>query len=176
MIMPPFRQSLRALNLQLSFGLLIASAAAQTSPFTYQDMLMLDRISGLSVDPSGHYAVFNVRATDMEKNRGVSTLWLKDLAAPTKQEVKLGVSDGGASDAQWSPDGQSIYFLSSRGEGGTTQVWKTDMLGSATEQITRLPLDVGAYRITPDGKGLVVSLAVFPECKGDEIACTVRKN
>jgi dipeptidyl aminopeptidase/acylaminoacyl peptidase len=41
---------------------------------------------------------------------------------------------------------------------------------------TRLPLDVNAYRITPDGSGAVVSLAVFPECKGDEIACTVKKN
>jgi hypothetical protein len=37
-------------------------------------MLMLDRISGLAVDPAGTKALFNVRATDMEKNRGVSSL------------------------------------------------------------------------------------------------------
>ncbi len=137
---------------------------------------MLDRISGLSVDPSGRYALFNVRATDMEKNKGVSTLWIKDLTAPATPEVKLGVSEGGASDAQWAPDGQSFYFLSSRGKEGTTQVWKSDVSGATAEQVTRLPLDVGAYRIAPDRKGLVVSLAVFPECKGDEIACTLKKN
>jgi len=160
----------------LALAGLCGAATAQSSPFTYPDMLMLDRISGLNVDATGHYAVFNVRATDMEKNKGVSTLWLKDLTSPATPEVKLGVSDGGASDAQWAPDGQRFYFLSSRGEGGTTQVWMTDVAGSKAEQVTRLPLDVGSYRITPDGKGLVVSLAVFPECKGDEIACTVKKN
>ncbi|MBP6697293.1 MAG: S9 family peptidase [Flavobacteriales bacterium] len=150
-------------------------ASAQAKPFTYQEMLLLDRISGLNVDATGHYALFNVRATDLEKNKGVSTLWLKDLNTPTTPERKLGVSEGGARDAQWSPDGQTIYFLSSRGEGGTAQVWKTDVSGAKAEQVTRLPLDVGAYRIAPDAKSLVVSLAVFPECTGDEIACTVKK-
>ncbi|MBK6753803.1 MAG: S9 family peptidase [Flavobacteriales bacterium] len=155
--------------------IICAVASAQARPFTYQEMLLLDRISGLSVDATGHYALFNVRATDMEKNKGVSALWLKDLSEPTTPERKLGVSEGGARDAQWSPDGQTIYFLSSRGEGGTAQVWKTDVSGAKAEQVTRLPLDVGAYRIAPDTKSLVVSLAVFPECTGDEIACTVKK-
>ncbi len=164
----------RLLSTMLSC-IICAVASAQARPFTYQEMLLLDRISGLSVDATGHYALFNVRATDMEKNKGVSALWLKDLSEPTTPERKLGVSEGGARDAQWSPDGQTIYFLSSRGEGGTAQVWKTDVSGAKAEQVTRLPLDVGAYRIAPDTKSLVVSLAVFPECTGDEIACTVKK-
>ncbi|MBP6390034.1 MAG: S9 family peptidase, partial [Flavobacteriales bacterium] len=166
--------SRRLLSTTLSC-IICAVASAQAKPFTYQEMLLLDRISGLNVDATGHYALFNVRATDLEKNKGVSTLWLKDLNTPTTPERKLGVSEGGARDAQWSPDGQTIYFLSSRGEGGTAQVWKTDVSGAKAEQVTRLPLDVGAYRIAPDAKSLVVSLAVFPECTGDEIACTVKK-
>src|SRR5690606_21312102 len=76
---------------------------------------------------------------------------------------------------QFSPDGQRIYFLSGRGSDGITQVWKTDLKGEVAGQVTNLPLDVQAYRITPDGKGLVLALAVFPECKGNEIACTVQR-
>ena len=148
---------------------------AQTTPFTYTDLLMLDRISGLDVDASAHYAIFNVRATSMEKNKGVSSLWLKDLTAPTTPEVRLAVSDSGASGAQWSPDGTAIYFLSSRGGSHSTQLWKTDMAGKAATQVTHLPLDVGAYRITPDGTGIVLALAVFPSSKEDEITLTVRK-
>ena len=41
---------------------------AQTTPFTYTDLLMLDRISGLDVDASAHYAIFNVRATRDRKS------------------------------------------------------------------------------------------------------------
>ena len=54
--------------LTASFVLASLLASAQKSPFTYMDMLMLDRISELSVDPTGHYALFNVRSTDMEAN------------------------------------------------------------------------------------------------------------
>ncbi len=164
-------------TLSIAAGLLsvFAAQAQPKSPFTYQKMLMLDRISGLDVSPDGHYAVFNVRATDMENNKGVTTLWMKDLSDPAKPEVKLGVSEGGANGAQFSPDGQSIYFLSGRGSDGITQVWKTDLKGEMAAQVTTLPLDVGSFRITPDGKGLVVSLAVFPECQGNEIACTVER-
>ncbi|MEO8067781.1 MAG: S9 family peptidase [Flavobacteriales bacterium] len=158
-----------------------ATANAQTStvrataaaPFTYRDMLMLDRIGGLDVDAAGHYALFNVRATDMEKNKGVSSTWMKNLSVPTEAEVRLPVSDGGVVDAQWAPDGKTIYFLSAR-EKGSMQLWKTDHDGRVAEQVTRLPLDIGAYRITPDGKGVVVALAVFPYTGGDEVEHTVQ--
>lgn len=151
-----------------------AQTAART-PFTYADMLMLDRISNLQVDPAGQHALFNVRATDMEKNKGVSALWMKDLTQPAKPEVRLAISDGGASGAQWSPDGKSIYFLSARGNDHVMQVWKSDATGASAQQVTHLPLDVNAFRIAPDGMGVVVALAVFPDAAGDEIVGTARK-
>ena len=117
-------------------------------------------------------ALFTVRATDMQKNRGVSTLWMKDLTDPAKPEVKVPAGEGGAGDVQWVADGSAFYFLSGRGEGGTTQVWKADAKGMAATQVTRLPLDVQAYNVAPDGSGVVVALSVFPDCSGDAIACT----
>ncbi|MCB9169511.1 MAG: S9 family peptidase [Flavobacteriales bacterium] len=156
-------------------GLFSLAVSAQKGPFTYEDLLMLDRMYGLDVDPSGQFAMFNVRATDMEQNKGVGSLWLKELKDPTKPEVRLAVSDKGAGDAHFSPDGNTIYFLSSRGANGVNNVWRTDMSGTKAEQVTHLPLDVIAYQVSPDGKGLVVALAVYPECAGNEIACTVKR-
>ena len=167
--------SAHLLAIPLAVTVLFGTVRAQTTPFTYADMLQLDRISGLGVDPAGTMALFTVRATDMVKNKGVRSLWLKHLNEPAAPEVRLAVSDSGANGAQWAPDGKTIYFLSGRGGTGSTQVWKTDTDGRIAQQVTRLPLDVGAFRITPDGKGLVVALAVFPDAKGDEIAGTVKK-
>ncbi len=158
--------------------LLILSAftsKAQRTPFTYTDMLLLDRISGLSVDTAGRFALFTVRATDMERNKGVRSLWLKDLSDIAKPEVRLPVSDGGADGARWSPNGQHMYFLSARGEGGTMQIWRCDPSGKEPEQMTRLPLDVGSFQLMPDNRSAVISLAVVPEGK-DEIATTVARN
>ncbi|MBK6884860.1 MAG: S9 family peptidase [Flavobacteriales bacterium] len=153
----------------------LTADAQPNSPFTYRDMLLLDRISGLAVDPAGTKALFNVRATDMEKNRGVSTLWMKDLADPAKAEMKVPAGEGGASDMQWAADGSAFYFLSGRGDDGITQVWRSDAEGRMAAQVTNLALDVLAYRIAPDGSGLVVSLAVFPGCTGDAITCTAER-
>ncbi len=153
-----------------------AGMLAAQSPFTYTDMLLLDRVSGLAVSPNGSQALFNVRSTDMSKNKGVSALWLKDLTKPAEPEVRLPISEGGAVGAQWGPNGNHIYFLSARGEGKTMQVWRWDPRGENPEQITRLPLDVGSFRVAPGGEGLVVSLAVIPASGSDEIAGTVNTN
>ncbi len=164
---------LTAAMLAGSVSLMALSAHAQGAPkppFTYTDMIKLDRISAVAVDTAGHYAAIQVRATDMGKNKGVNSLWLKDLTNLSAPEVKLAAGDG-ASDPQWSADGKTLYFLSSKS--GSSQVWKTDVAGATATQVTSTPLDVGAYQPTPDGKGVVISLAVFPECKGNEIACTV---
>ena len=152
------------------------SSHAQRTPFTFTDMLMLDRINGLTVDRNGHYAVFNVRATDMERNKGVQSLWLKDLTALDKAEVRLPVSDSGAVAAQWGADGRTLYFLSARGPGHTLQIWKTDRYGTEAEQVTWLPLDIQAYRILPNGSGAVVALAVFTDSPGDEVQYTVQRS
>ncbi len=159
----------------LVLGLLSsAHQAAAQKPFTYDDMLMLDRIGSLSVDPAGNRALFNVRSTDMEKNKGVSNLYLKDLVKPAAPEVRLAVSDSGAVGAQWAPDGKGIVFLSAR-RGGSMQLYRSDAQGTGVEQLTRLPLDIQAYRMMPDGQGAVVALAVFPDAKGDEVAGTAMR-
>ena len=161
--------------LSLAFIAFATLGVQAQSAFTYEDLIRLDRISGLAVDPAGTTALFTVRATDLEKNRGVSTLWMKDLVDPKKPEAKVPDGEGGASDVQWAADGSGFYFLSGRGEGGTTQVWKADAKGTTATQVTRLPLDVQTYRVAPDGSGVVVALSVFPDCGADAIACTLER-
>lgn len=157
----------------MALSLAIGTQAQTATPFTYQDMVRLDRIGNLSVDPSGTKALFSVRATDLESNKGVSTLWLKDLTDASKSETMLAVGEGGASELQWAPDGSGFYFLSSRGEGGSTQVWKSDAMGKAASQVTSLPLDVITYKVAPDGKGIAVSMAVFPDHSDRDLKRTV---
>jgi acylaminoacyl-peptidase len=146
-----------------------ATAYAETRPFVARDMILMDRVSDPHVSPDGRYVLYDLRTTDLEANKGVHALWLKDRtgkAAP----VRLKVSDQGASGGRWSSDGH-IYFMSSRS--GSAQVWRTDAAGETATQVTDLPLDVGAFRVSPDGKRIVVSLAVFPDCP--DLACTVKR-
>lgn len=143
--------------------------SATAAPFTAKLMATLDRIDDPKVSPDGRYALYDLRTVDYAANKSAHALWLVDLK--TKASRRLKASDGGASSGRWAPDG-SIYFLSSR-QGGIGQVFKTDIKGETATQVTHADLDVGAFRLAPDGKTLVISQAVYPECP--DIACTLAK-
>jgi dipeptidyl aminopeptidase/acylaminoacyl peptidase len=99
------------------------------------------------------------------------SLWIADLKAKMAPR-RLAVSEGGASSARWSPDGKGLYFISGR-TGGLDQVYRTDAAGETAVQVTKAPFDVGAFKIAPDGKTIVIAQAVFPDC--DTLECTKDK-
>ena len=146
-----------------------APSQADGAAFTYTDMLNANRLSDPRVSPDGRHVVYNVRATDMDANRGVSALYIQVLDGEGERR-RLAISDGGANTARWGSDG-SLYFLS--GRSGSSQIWKTDATGAAATQVTDLPVDVNAYRLSPDASKVVVSLAVYPSC--DDLACSVAR-
>ena len=72
----------------------------------------------------------------------------------------------------WSADGRFVYFLSKPGD--ANQVWRIPMAGGEASPVTELPLDVGTFRLSADGRRMVVSLSVYPDCT--ELACTVARD
>ena len=56
---------------------------------------------------------------------------------------------------RWSPDGQALYFLSTRS--GSSQVWRLALAGGEPTQVTDYPLDVGSFKVSPAGDRLALS-------------------
>ena len=142
-----------------------ASAPVSTG-LSLRDLAMMERVSEPRVSPDGRHVLYAVRTTDWDGNKGANSLWLADVAGGEPR--RLAISEGGVSGARWAPDGQAIYFLSSRG--GSNQVWRADRAGMAAAQVTTLPFDVSGFRIAPDGRSLVLALSVFVDC--ETLACT----
>jgi acylaminoacyl-peptidase len=141
--------------------LALTAVRAEARSFTPHDLAMLDRVSAPRVSPDGKQVVFDLRSTDWDANKGVHSIWVvcASCADPAPKQLQKP-----ASSPAWLPDGRAVYFLSSRS--GSAQVWRADATaGAAPVQITQLPLDVGAFRVSPDGRTLVVSQAVFPDCE-----------
>jgi dipeptidyl aminopeptidase/acylaminoacyl peptidase len=152
-----------------ALAFLAALVPASAEPFTAQTLVMLDRIDDPRVSPDGRYVLYDLRTTDYAGNKGDHALWIVDLK--TKASRRLKASDGGTYSGRWAPDG-SIYFISGR-NGGIDQVFHTDVAGDKAVQVTKTELDVVAFAIAPDGKTLVISQAVFPDCR--DIACTLAR-
>ncbi|GAA0535288.1 acylaminoacyl-peptidase [Rhizomicrobium palustre] len=161
----------RLLSAALTAAALTALFAQPTTaePFTAKLMASLDRLDDPRVSPDGKYVLYDLRTVDFGANKSAHALWLLDLK--TKATRKLAISQGGTSSGRWGADG-NIYFISSRS--GTAQVYRTGVKGEKAVQVTHAELDVGAFKLSPDSKTLVISQTVFPDCK--DIACTVERN
>jgi dipeptidyl aminopeptidase/acylaminoacyl peptidase len=138
---------------------LAAAHAGETHPFTIHDMLAMDRISDPQASPDGKRVVFVVSVTDLEANKRRSDLWL--VGADGNGLRRLTSHEAGDSSPRWAPDGGSVLFLSSRS--GSSQVWRIPVDGGEAEQVTKQPLDVNAFLLSPDGKTLVIAMDVFPD-------------
>ncbi len=144
-----------------------AAAAEPPHPFDVHDLIAMERISDPQAAPAGDRIAFTLRTTDLEANRGRTDLW--SIAANGEGLRRLTDDPAADSNGRWAPDGQVLYFLSTRS--GSSQVWKLAVDGDgAPVQVTDLPLDVAALSVSPDGSRLAFSLEVFPDCR--DLACT----
>lgn len=146
-----------------------ALAVAAPHPFNAQDLAMMDRVGDPVASPDGRHITFSVRSTDYAANKGVNTLWVLDLGARSAEPRKL--VDADASDPRWSTDGKTIYFLSSKS--GSSQIWRVPAAGGAPTQVSRYPLDVDNFTLSPDGTHVALSMAVFTDCA--DLACTKQR-
>jgi dipeptidyl aminopeptidase/acylaminoacyl peptidase len=153
-------------TLCLALALLGVTPFADARPFTADDLVTLERISDPQASPDGRHVVFVLRETDMDANRGRTSLWQLDL--PDGQPRRLTSASGNDSQPRWSADGRAIYFLSTRS--GSSQVWRLPADGGEAQPVTELPLDVGAFALSPRGDRLVVAIEVFLDCA--DLACT----
>src|ERR1700677_4665508 len=151
---------------------LVAAAGAQARPFTAKDLALLDRVSDPRVSPDARFVAYSVRSTDWDGNHGFNALWVLERGSQNSAPRLVRDQERSSMSPRWSADGQWLYFLSSRS--GTTQVWRTPAKGGESSQVTKLPLDVGLYRLGPDGRSLVAAIVVHAE--RDSLACSKAKD
>jgi dipeptidyl aminopeptidase/acylaminoacyl peptidase len=149
---------------------LVAATGAMAAPrgFTIDDLVSMERVGSPALSPDATRVVYTVRSTDVSKNRGHTELWMVDLRAATPAPQRLTNNSASSSDPEWSPNGDAIYFLSSRS--GSSQVWRLPLGGGEAARVTDLPLDVETFRVSPAGDRMAMSLAVFRDCA--DLACT----
>ena len=142
-------------------------------PFNVRDLVMLERVSEPQLSPDGRWLAYQLRRTDYANNKGVNSVWVLDLNAKDAAPRELIEA---ATSPRWSPDGQYVYFLGKQRGGNVSQVLRkradaaTD---AAPEPVAPYAADINAFKLSPDGKRLLVSIDVFPECAA--ALCTTRK-
>jgi len=175
-------------------ALLIATATAGAQnkrPMTFTDIMELKNVGGVALSPDGSRIAYAVSgwehpsahaSTDStkpdtakgDKHEMRSHLWMVPAAGGTPRQITFG--EKGENAPQWSPDGRSLAFLSSRGAGTDTktQIWVLPMDGGEGYQLTTSRENVTGFEWSKDGSRIAF-LAVDTLPKTDE-AKTARKD
>jgi dipeptidyl aminopeptidase/acylaminoacyl peptidase len=154
--------------LALAAALAASGATAAPRGFTVEDLVTMERVGAPAVSPDGSRIVYTVRSTDMAKNKGHTDIYMVDLRAASPAPQRLTADATNSTDPEWSPSGDSIYFLSTRS--GSSQVWRLPANGGDAARVTDLPLDVEAFRVAPTGDRIALSMSVFRDCA--DLACS----
>ena len=161
--------TLRPALIALLLPALLPAVGQAARPFDARDMVTLDRVSSPTLSPDGRKLVVAVREVDYEANKASAGLWIEDLLArDAAPPVRFTAEAMSVNSPAFSPDGARVYFLSA--QSGSQQLWRQDVAGGEAVQVTDFPLDIGSYKLSPDGKAVAVSLEVFPDCA--DLACT----
>lgn len=147
------------------------SAVAAPRGLTIEDLANMDRVGSPALSPDASRVVYTVRSTNMEKNRGITQLWMMDLRAAKPAPVQLTQHDASSRDPEWSANGDAIYFLS--GRSGSTQVWRLPLSGGEAVKVTDTPVDVEAFKVSPKGDRIALSFAVYRDCA--DLACSKKR-
>lgn len=114
---------------------------------TPEVMWKMSRAGSSSLSPDGRTLLYAQTDYNMAENRGVTTIWVEDLA--TKAVTRLTDTASNNADPKWSADGQKIYFLSDRS--GSMQVWEMTPAGGNARQLSAFDKDVEGFGISPRG-------------------------
>lgn len=151
------------------FLLLGGTVANAKRPITFDDMMKVQRISDPQVSPDGRWVAYVQGAVDFEANKVVNHIWLISRGGGEPQQLTNG--EGSDTRPRWSPDGDSIAFISTRG--GKSQVWIIPVRGGEARQLTSLSTEADGVTWARKGDALLFTSDVYPGCADD--ACNKQR-
>jgi dipeptidyl aminopeptidase/acylaminoacyl peptidase len=142
---------------------MITAASAQKRPFAIEDLYKIKAIVDPQISPDGKSIAFTVTENNLAEGKSKTEVYLMDADGNNIRKV----TDNPAADdhPRWSPDGKSLLFLSTRHEG--PQAWLLPLEGGEPAQVTHFTTGVSDAVWTSDGKHIVFTSDVFPECGAD---------
>jgi dipeptidyl aminopeptidase/acylaminoacyl peptidase len=156
------------------FLIVLASSARAQAPskhaMTFDDLMAVQRVGEPQISPDGRDVAYTVGTTDMDTNRIAHNIWVV-ATAPGSQPRQL-TQSGHDTRPQWSPDGKSIAFLSSRE--GPPQVYVMRAQGGNAKKITSPSTGADNEKWSPDGRWLAFTSSVFPDCADN--ACNLARD
>ncbi len=146
-------------------ALLASFALAQQSEnkrgITPEDYFAFEAVSDPHLSPDGKLVAYVVTTIEQKQNRRNSSIWMAAVDG-SRAPWQFTTSPQSSTAPRWSPDGQSLAFLSARAGGNASatetpksQIYVLAMQGGEARRVTNLKNGAGSFQWSPDGSRLV---------------------
>ncbi len=127
-------------------------------------MLQIQRIGEPQLSPDGATVAFTVQTMNVAENTRPQQIWTVPLNGGTPVQITHEGTQN--TRPRWMPDSRRLLFISNRR--GNSQVWSMNPDGSNAKAVTNLASEAADVVIAPDGKTIVFTSEVYPECSADD--------
>ena len=138
-------------------------AAIPQQPLTFEALYSFASPKDLELSPDGRRLVYSVTRSDIATNSTPSAVWLMDRDGRNNRLIR-----DGAYAPHWLPGGKRIAFIG-EADGGD-QLFSCDTAGGEAEKLTAIAGGIANYVLAPDGQGILLARAVYPEDNSPEYA------
>lgn len=149
---------MRVRSLVLLLAAVLPDALSAQGGLTPEQAVGMRQLTNVRISPDGQRVVYTVTAQDLAENITNADLWMVPTAggAPVRLTNHKAMDD----QARWSPDGQSLAFVSTRE--GVPQLFRLSLAGGEPAQLTRSKTPVQAFAWSPDGQRIAYVAARAP--------------
>ena len=143
------------------------SINAQTPrPMTYDDVMAIKTVGGTAISPDGKQVAYTLSYADMKENERRTEIWVVTTNGGNARRFTMGKNDAAPT---WSPDGQSLAFISTRGTGEAAkpQLYLISPFGGEAEKLTDSKTGVSSFAWSPDSKRIAY-VAQVPLTEAEE--------
>ena len=141
-----------------------AEVKIENGVMTPEVLLALGRLSDPQLSPDGQHILYGVSYNDIAQNRSCRNLWMCNPDG--SGNVQLTRYAKSVSNARWSLDGKSIFFI----QGG--QIWKAPLAGNKLGKkvvLSDVPSGISEFKLSPD-QTMVLYISTIKNAKQQQPA------
>jgi dipeptidyl aminopeptidase/acylaminoacyl peptidase len=134
------------------------------NPIKFEDFFSVNRLGTPVVSPDGQKIAFTVNKANIDENSYTTQIWLIDHTGNNLKQLTTHTS--ASLNPVFSPDGESLYFLSSRS--GSSQIWKISLAGGDAQQLSDVYGDIEGFILSPHHSSFIFVRKVLPDCENED--------
>ena len=158
--------------LLLTLTTMIHAEESEKHPFEISDLYRLRNVSDVRVSPDGTLVLYTLTTTKLKKGETKTDLYVCKNDGTETHRLTI---DGRSHSGRWSKDGKSIYYVcalkrkSKKGgrHADLPQLWRMTLKNGKSMQITDFGMGTEQPIVSEDGRKVVFSAEVYPECGAD---------